>query len=252
VIKGLRYARSLRTLWILILLLTAVSSMLWADKLDTEELIDRATHDLYPEFMEANSKALVAGYIILERQLDELARKVGDATQDRQAAEFWEAFEEGKRGNHIDICYHPQEIENIFVGEKGRHLYQLGEDELLDVTQREGYSAQERQAAAMLLVQRAIEDAGAQAGIEISSWWAFRRPKEYELYHFDPLKLKLQGWMWYSGRAPELAAATITPLAQMYLAEHFAWWEQDPRNPERGRYHEIIQTQLECPMPEKE
>lgn len=233
------------TLAILLTLLTPLN--LWADKLSPERLIERATTGWPPEFRVANSKAIVAGYIILGRPLEELEEAAQEASRTRGFHELESALRAGRQGDYIDICYHPQEVENIFVARKGRYLEDLSDDELLEITTLGGYTAEERQAAARLLVRRAIEEAGADAGIEIRSWWAFREPRDYELYHFDPLKRKLQGWMWYSDQAPELAAATITPLAQMYLAEYFAWWEQDTRNPERGRYHNIIQTQLECP-----
>lgn len=246
---GWRSSRWLQVLLLLLLLLFSASLMLWADKLSPERLSERATNDLSPEFREANSKALVAGHIILGQPLDELVGPAQEGTR-RGYYELWNALQAGRQGDYIGICYRPQEVENIFVAKKGRYLEDLDDSELLEITMREGYSVEEKEAAATLLVKRAIEDAGIQAGIEIRSWWAFRQPREYELDHFDPLKLKLQNWMWQSNQAPELAAATITPLAQMYLAEHFAWWEQDSRNPERGRYHNIIRTQLECPEDE--
>jgi len=247
---GWRTPRWLRVLLIAILLLSSASPLLWADKLSTERLIERATRHWPPEFREANSKALVAAYIILGEPLEELEGAAQEAIREYGTYELWDALVAGRQGDSIDICYHPQEVENIFVARKGRYLEDLDDNELLEISTLEGYTVEERRAAATLLVRRAIEDAGTQAGVEIRSWWAFRQPRDYELYYFDPLKLKLQGWMWYSNQAPELAAATITPLAQMYLAEHFAWWEQDTRNPERGRYHSIIQSQLECPEDE--
>jgi len=237
----------LRVALLVLLLVSSASLLLWADRLSTARLLERATRHWPPEFREANSKALVAAYIILGEPLDELEEAAGEAIREYGTYELWNALVAGRRGDYIDICYHPQEVENIFVRGKGRHLEDLSDEELLEIATLGGYTARERRAAATLLVKRAIAEAGARAGIEIRSWWAFREPRDYELHHFDPLKLKLQGWMWYSDQAPELAAATITPLAQMYLAEHFAWWEQDARNPGRGRYHRIIQSQLECP-----
>ncbi|MFQ6117007.1 MAG: hypothetical protein ACE5LQ_01935 [Candidatus Bipolaricaulia bacterium] len=241
---GWRSSRWLRVLSVTVLLVASASFVLWADKLSTERLIERATNDLVPEFREANAKALVAGYIILGRPLDELVGPAQEGLR-RGYYELWNALRAGRQGDYIDICYHPQEVEDYVVG--GRHLSQMSDEDLEWVTYIEGYSTEVRQAAATLLVQRAIEEAGAKVGVQISSWYAFR--VEYEHDPFDPLKIRLQNWQsWGSlGESPELAAATTIPLAQMYLAEHFVWWEQDTRNPERGRYHDIIQTQLECP-----
>lgn len=236
----------MRILLVLLLLLSSASLTLWADKLSTERLIERATRHWPPEFRVANSKTLVAAYIILGEPLEELEGAAQEAIREYGTYELWNALAAGRRGDYIGICYHPQRVENIFIKGKG-YLEELSDDELLEVATLGGYTTEEREAAAKLLVRRAIADAGARAGIEIRSWWAFREPRDYELYHFDPLKQRLEDWMMYSSQAPELAAATINPLAQMYLAEHFAWWEQDSRNPDRGRYHDIIQTQLECP-----
>jgi len=222
---------------VVILLLTAVSLVLWADKLSPERLIERATTGWPPEFREANSKALIAGYIILGRPLDELVGPAQEAIQKRGFHELWDALQAGRQGEYIDICYHPQKVEDYLAG--GRHLSQMSEAELEQLTILEGVSPEARQAAATLLVRRAIED----AGVEISSWYAFRIA--YEHTKFDPLKIRLQDWQ-IGSQSPELRAATIIPLAQMYLAEHFVYWTfYHP-----GKYDRIIEKQRECPEDE--
>ncbi|MGQ9477583.1 MAG: hypothetical protein ACUVRH_03720 [Candidatus Bipolaricaulia bacterium] len=224
------------------LLLLIISPMLWADKLDTERLIERATRYWPPEFREANAKALVAGYIILSRPLDELIRPAQEAIQTYGAYELWNALQAGRQGEHIDICYRPQGFEDYLV--RGRRLSQMTMEELEQLTFIEGVSASVREAAATLLVQRAIEAWKMEPN---SSWYAFRVAHELDL--FDPLKLQLQKWM-FGSQSPELVRATVLPLAQMYLAEHFVWWEWE--NGGKGRYHAIIQGQLECPQDEHE
>ncbi|MFQ6090585.1 MAG: hypothetical protein ACE5LD_04020 [Candidatus Bipolaricaulia bacterium] len=234
---GWRTSTLLKAPLVLILLVTVVSLALWADKLSTERLIEQATRDWPPEFREANSKALVAGYIILGRSLDELVAPAQEAIHVYGTYELWNALQAGRQGEHIDICYRAQEFEDYLVG--GKRLSQLTLEELERLTFLEGVSTEVRQAAATLLVRRAIEAWGMEVN---SSWYAFRVAHELDL--FDPLKLQLQNWM-IGSQSPELVKATITPLAQMYLAEHFVWWEWD--NGGRGRYHSIIQGQLECP-----
>ncbi|MCR4405062.1 MAG: hypothetical protein NUW06_07320 [Candidatus Acetothermia bacterium] len=222
------------------LLIVTFSLVLWADKLDTERLIERATRHWPPEFREANALALVAGYIILGRPLDELVAPAQEAIRNYGTYELWNALQAGRQGEHIGICYRPQEFEDYLVG--GKRLSQMTMEELERLTFIEGISSEVRQAAATLLVARAIEAWGMAAN---SSWYAFRVAHELDL--FDPLKLQLQKWM-FGSQSPELVRATVLPLAQMYLAEHFVWWEWD--NGSRGRYHAIIQGQLECPQDE--
>lgn len=230
--------RGLRSILVLIFLISTISLALWADKLDTERLIERATRHWPPEFREANAKALVAGYIILGRPLEELAGPAWEAVQTYGAYELWNALQAGRQGEHITICYRPQEVEDYLI--RGKRLSQMSMEELERLTFIEGISSGVRKAAATLLVQRAIEAWGMAAD---SSWYAFRVAHELDL--FDPLKLQLQKWM-FGSQSPELVRATVLPLAQMYLAEHFVWWEWD--NGGRGRYHAIIQGQLECPQ----
>jgi len=230
--------RRVKSLLVAISLIASICLVAQADKLSPERLLERATRHWPPEFREANSKALVAAYIILGRPLDELRIEARRAIEQWGHYELWNALTAGYQGDYIDICYHPPEVPDIKI--KGKPLKDLSDEELLEIATREGYTSEEKGAAATLLVSRAIEG----VGVEIGSWYAFR--VFYEHTKFDPLKLKLQGWMWYSGVAPELAAATVIPLAQMYLAEHFVWWEWERGG--RGRYHGIIQKQLECPQ----
>lgn len=230
----------LQFLLVLIFFISIISLVLWADKLDTERLIERATRHWPPEFREANAKALVAGYIILGRPLDELVGPAWEAIQTYGAYELWNALQAGRQGEHIGICYRPQGVEDYLVS--GRRLSQMSMEELERLTFIEGVTTEVRQAAAILMVQRAIETRGMTAD---SSWYAFRVAHELDL--FDPLKLQLQKWM-FGSQSPELVQATVLPLAQMYLAEHFVWWEWE--NGGRGRYHAIIQGQLECPRDE--
>jgi hypothetical protein len=237
---GWRASRSLKIILVLALLVLTFSLLLWADKLDTERLIERATRHWPPEFREANAKALVAGYIILGRPLDELVAPAQESIRNYGTHELWDALQAGRRGEHITICYKPQEVEDYLV--RGKRLSQMTMEELEQLTFIEGISSEVRQAAATLLVRRAIETWGMAAD---SSWYAFRVAHELDL--FDPLKLQLQKWM-FGSQSPELVRATVLPLAQMYLAEHFVWWEWD--NGGRGRYHAIIQGQLECPEDE--
>lgn len=242
--KGLRYWRSLWVPLLIIFLLTSVSSMLWADKLSTDKLIERATNDLYSEFMQANSRALVAAYIILGQPLSELEQIARMAIRTWGNHQLAEALEAGRQGDHIEICYHPQEFEDHLV--KGRHLSQMSMEELDRLTFLEGIPSAVRKEAATLLVRRAIEDAEAKAGTQIGSWYAFR--VEYEHDPFDPLKDKLQREWMFGSSSPELRAATIIPLAQMYLAEHFVWWDTYGE----GKYKQILEEQLECTDDEPE
>ncbi|HIC95987.1 TPA: hypothetical protein EYP12_05085, partial [Candidatus Bipolaricaulota bacterium] len=234
-------ARGLRILLVLILSVLITSSILWADKLSPDRLLERAIRHWPPEFREANAKALVAGYIILGRPLDELVGPALEAIHAYGTHELWEALQAGLRGEHITICYRPEEVEDYLVKEEGKRLSQMTIEELERITLLEGVSDEVRQAAATLLVQRAIAAWGMEPG---SSWYAFRVAHELDL--FDPLKLQLQDWMLGS-QSPELVRATVLPLSQMYLAEHFVWWEWDKGG--KGRYHMIIQGQLECPEP---
>ncbi len=182
--------------------------------------------------------------MILGEPLEELEEEAQKAIRQYGTYELWNALRAAYQGDYIDICYHPLTIPDIFIARKGKSLRELSDDELLNIATQEGYTPEEKRAAAMLLVSRAIEG----VGVEIDSWYAFR--VAYEHTKFDPLKLKLQDWMWYSSFAPELAAATVTPLAQMYLAEHFVWWEWERGG--KGKYHEIIRGQLECPQEEED
>jgi len=162
--------RWLRLILAALLLISTLSLPLLADKLSPERLLARATRDWPQEFRIANSKALVAGYIILGQPLDELEKAAWEAIREYGTYELRDALVAGRQGDYIDICYHPQEVENIFVARKGRYLETLSDDELLEITTREGYTTEERRAAARLLVRRAIEEAGVEAGIEIRSW----------------------------------------------------------------------------------
>lgn len=235
---GWRASRWLRVPLILAFLLLTLPLLLWADKLDTERLIERATRHWPAEFREANALALVAGYIILGRPLDELVAPAQEAIRAYGTYDLWNALQAGRQGDRIEICYRPQGFEDYLVG--GKRLSQMSMEELERLTFIEGVTTEVRQAAATLLVRRAIEAWGMEAN---SSWYAFRVAHELDL--FDPLKSQLQKWMLGS-QSPELVRATVLPLAQMYLAEHFVWWEWD--NGGRGRYHAIIEGQLECPQ----
>ncbi len=215
--------------------------MLWADKLSPERLVQRATNDLYPEFMEANSKALVAAYITLGQPLSELEEIAQMAIRSWGNHQLAQALEAASQGDQVDICYHPQEFEDRLV--KGRRLSRMSMEELEQLTFVEGISSPIREDAATLLVRRTIENAEDEAGIQIRSWYAFR--VDYEHDPFDPVKLQLQGWMFGSS-SPELRQATVVPLAQMYLAEHFVWWDVYGD----GEYNQAIREQLECPVDE--
>jgi hypothetical protein len=112
---GWRASRSLKIILVLALLVLTFSLLLWADKLDTERLIERATRHWPPEFREANAKALVAGYIILGRPLDELVAPAQESIRNYGTHELWDALQAGRRGEHITICYKPQEVEDYLV-----------------------------------------------------------------------------------------------------------------------------------------
>lgn len=215
--------RSSRLILAMFLLLLLICPALRADKKSAERLIE-LTKDGIPGIREAASKALVAGYIIAERPLSELERPAAEAIDPRGFYELKDALEAAGEGEYIDACYRPQEVEDYTV--KGRRLLAMSVEELEHLIVYENVAQEVKEAAAILLVQRAIES----VGVEFSSFYIFRHGnKDEHEEEFDEVKNEwLEHWLSdYSFRPDSVGqgikAACVEPLAKMYLAEHLVY-----------------------------
>jgi len=205
------------------LLFTAVAPRLWADTKTIPELIKMATEDLIPEFRMVASKALVAAYMILDKPLQELEELAARAQSLRGFTELGVAIKEALAGKYTSVCREKKEPIRI----KGLELGAMSDYELERLTLI-GSTKEIREAAAATLVERTIQS----VGIEFNSYYTFRLEHEEE---FDAIKLQLTKFI-VGSFSPELRAATIEPLAQMFFAEFLITLKPD-----------FIREKVQCP-----
>ena len=195
-----------------VLMLTLAPPLL-ADKKTTDELIALASNDIIPQIRRAASKALVAGFILTDRPLEQLEGAAREAATKRGYRELLEEIDAGRNGDYIDICYYPQEIQDYYVPQIRKRLSQMSLEELERVVEVGRVSDEVKRAAAQLLIQREI----ASVGVRFTSFYRFRTQHEVL---FDEVKSQLEKWA-VGSMSEILKDATVIPLAKMYLAEHF-------------------------------
>ena len=201
-------------IFVLVLLLSlSFAPQLLADKKSTERLVYIATNDLVPQIRRAASEAIVAGFILTGRPLDQLEGPAREAIAKRGYHELQDAITAGRNGNYIDICYCPQKIQDYYVPSSHKHLSQMSMEELRRLVEIGHVSTAIKQAAAQLLVQREI----ASVHVQFTSFYRFRTQHETL---FDVVKSQLEKWA-VGSMSEILQDATVESLAKMYLAEHF-------------------------------